>query len=232
MPNGDKRMRRHAAEAGLQAEVAAERGRDAHAAGAVGADRQRAQAGGHRRGGAARRTARRLARVPRVARDAGAAASWSRPCSRTPACWSCRATPRRPRAARGGRRIDVPRLRWRRRCGCRAAWASRWSRIRSLIDVGTPSSAPHGSPRCQRASLARADAIASPGGEVTEREQLGVDCVRCAPAPRWWLPPARPAASGTAPTSRWPCSRPSRWVSCGLLVGCTARQRRLARRES
>ena len=33
-------------------------------------------------------------------------------------------------------------------------------RIRSLIDVGTPSRAPIGSPRCQRASLSRADANA------------------------------------------------------------------------
>ena len=37
------------------------------------------------------------------------------------------------------------------------------TRMRSLIDIGTPSSAPHGSPRVQRSSLAPADASAASG---------------------------------------------------------------------
>ena len=65
------RPRRHAPERRLQAEQAGEGARNPDRSAAVGADRQRTHAGGDRRGAAARRSARRLRRVPRVARDAG-----------------------------------------------------------------------------------------------------------------------------------------------------------------
>ena len=64
-------MRRHTAEAPLEAEVPAERCRDAHRAGAVAADAQRREPRGDRRCCPAGGPAARLARIPRVTGDAG-----------------------------------------------------------------------------------------------------------------------------------------------------------------
>ena len=50
-------------------------------------------------------------------------------------------------------------------------------RIRSLIDVGTPSSGPIGSPRRQRASLAVADSMAVVVGDEAERVELRIEGV-------------------------------------------------------
>ena len=47
------------------------------------------------------------------------------------------------------------------------------ARMRSFADTGTPSSAPHGAPRCQRASLARAAASASSGARWQKALRTG-----------------------------------------------------------
>ena len=93
--------------------------------------------------------------------------SWSPPCSRTRASSSCRSGRRRPRAvgpsparrrptAWSGSTVWLP-----RRVG------QPFVRTRSLIEVGTPSSGPTGSPRCQRTSLA------ARGGHAPRRRRRG-----------------------------------------------------------
>ena len=57
---------RDRAETGLEADDAVEGGRPDHRAQCLRSQRQRHDAGGHRRGGAGRRAARRMPRVPRV----------------------------------------------------------------------------------------------------------------------------------------------------------------------
>jgi hypothetical protein len=46
--------------------------------------------------------------------------------------------------------------------------------MRSFTDTGTPSSSPHGAPRCQRDSLARAAASASSGARWQNALRIGL----------------------------------------------------------
>ena len=87
-------------------------------------------------------------------------------------------------------------------------------RMMSLIDAGTPSSGPRGSPRGQRASEARAAARAPSSIDHAERADGRRSSARSGPgSPR----PPRPAtarAAGTAPGGRRPNAGPARWRPC------------------
>ena len=155
-----QRMCRHPSEARLEPDVAAERGRDAHRPGTVGADAERPAPGGH--GG--RRPARRTAGGPcgshglRVIPVRAELVSPLQPNSGVVVLPMSTAPASRSRAVAGAstshacsgstvrlpRRVGHPRV-----------------RMRSLIDTGTPSSGPTGSPRAHLASLAAAAASAS-----------------------------------------------------------------------
>ena len=137
--------------------------------------------------------------------------------------------------ARGRRRVLVPGLVARDRAQPRSVGQPR-VRIRSLIVAGTPSSSPCGSPRCQRASEARAAASArSPidQAEGVDRRLEALDPRRAPPrSPR----PATAPSCDTAAAARRRRAPPDRWSSPAPRLhgtsGIRSRRRRRKRRRA
>ena len=174
---GDQPVARDAAVGGLHPDHAAQRGGLADRATGVGAERR----AGRSRPPPRRPTRRCCPRAP--CRCRGGCGSGRRPSSRsrcpwrTRPCWSCRARPRRRRAAL--------RPRWRRRAGAspRGSSRRRWSatpRVHrlSFSATGTPASGPGSRPAATAASTASAcgpGLVGEDGEEGVELAVAGVD---------------------------------------------------------
>ena len=131
----------------------------------------------------------------------------------TPGSSSCRrCTAPRLAQPRDRRRVLVPRARSRRSACCRAGSASRGSSNTSLIDVGTPSPGPSGSPACHRASDSCAAGQRALG--VHEHERVDLRVVRASIAS---------SAAGVASTGESSFRRYASMRSTARIIGANLR---------